>query len=124
MTPDVLDLGAAGIRVYAARLFHHDYLWFSSFEISKITRTEPIVYNYALSYAISGFGYGLYRGSRPSYDSDLSEMPVYTTPARPGTSQAAAWTRLTQNAIDSLTQRTKGPDGINSPSLGWRIVLD
>jgi CRISPR-associated protein Csc1 len=124
MMPEVLDLGAAGIRVFAGQLFHHDYLWFSSFEIAKTTRTAPIVHNYALSYAISGYTYGLYRGSRPSYDADLAAMGVYTTPATPGASHRLGWTRFTQNAIDSRTHRTEGPRGINSPALGWRVVLN
>jgi CRISPR type I-D-associated protein Csc1 len=121
---EVLDLRTAGIRVCAGQLFHHDYLWFSSFEIAKTTRTAPIVHNYALSYATSGYSYGIYSGSKPSYDADLSAMAAYTTPARPGASHKIEWTRLTQNAINSRTQRTEGPRGINSPALGWRVVLN
>jgi len=121
---ETLDLGAGGVRVFAGKLFHHDYLWFSSFEIAKVTRTAPIVHNYALSYAVSGYSYGLYRGSTPSYDADLAAMSVYTTPARPGAAQRTNWTRLTQNAIDNRSVRTEGPRGINSPALGWRVVLN
>jgi len=119
-----LDLSRAGVRIFAGELFHHDYLWFSSFEIAKTTRTAPIVHNYALSYAVSGYSYGLFQGSKPSYDSDLSAMSVYTTPARPGISHRVEWTRFTQNAIDSRTLQTAGPRGINSPALGWRVVLN
>ncbi|MBV9300665.1 MAG: type I-D CRISPR-associated protein Cas5/Csc1 [Acidobacteriaceae bacterium] len=122
--PEALDLSAAGVRIYGGQFFHHDYLWFSSFEVSKVTRTAPIVHNYALSYATSRYEYAIYYGSRPSYDADLRAMPVYTTPARPGTSHRIGWTRLTQNAIDTRTQRTEGPRGINTPSIGWRIVLN
>lgn len=121
---DSLDLGASGIQVYRGRLFHHDYLWFSSFEIAKTTRTAPIVHNYALSYAISGYTYGIYRGSLPTYDADLTAMDVYTTPARPAASHRPGWTRLTQNAIDNRTHRTEGPRNVNTPNLGWRIVLN
>jgi CRISPR-associated protein Csc1 len=121
---DGLDLEALGIRIYAGRLFHHDYLWFSSFEIAKITRTAPIIHNYALSYAVSGYSYGIYRGSLPSYDNDLAAMGVYTTPARPAASHRPGWTKLTQNAIDNRTQRTEGPSNRNSPNLGWRVVLN
>src|SRR6266481_5126419 len=124
MMSELLDLGAAGIRVFAGQLFHHDYLWFSSFEIAKTTRTAPIVHNYALSYAISGYSYGLYRGSLPSYDADLAAMGVYTTPARPGASHRLGWTRFTQNAIDNRTQRTEGPAAsIAPPSAGaWYSI--
>lgn len=121
---EALDLAEVGIHVYAGQLFHHDYLWFSSFEIAKTTRTAPIVHNYALSYAVSCYSYGIYHGSSPSYDADLAAMDVYTTPARPGASHQFGWTRLTQNAIDSRTHRTEGPRGINSPALGWRVVLN
>lgn len=121
---DVLRLDTAGISVFAGQLFNHDYLWFSSFEIARTTRTAPIVHNFALSYAISGYTYGIYRGSLPAYDTDLAAMNVYTTPARPAAPHRVNWTRFTQNAIDSRTSQTKGPEKINSPVLGWRVVLN
>lgn len=78
-----LDLNAQGIRLYAGRLYHHDFLWFSSFEISKTAATFPLIHNYALSYAVSGYSHGVYRGSTPRYAEDLNAMPAYATPARP-----------------------------------------
>jgi CRISPR-associated protein Csc1 len=119
-----LDLTAQGIRLYAGRLYNHDYLWFSSFEISKTAATLPLIHNYALSYAISGYSYGVYAvGKPPRYEEDLSEMPAYATPARPQGTMTR--TRFTQNAINSRTLRTDdAPRGSNSPALGWRLVLD
>ncbi len=120
---DRLDLNAQGIRLYAGRLYNHDYLWFSSFEISKTAATLPLIHNYALSYALTGYSYGVYLGNTPRYDEDLGAMPAYATPARPDGSVAR--TRFTQNAVNSRTLRTDdAPRGSNSPALGWRLVLD
>jgi hypothetical protein len=77
-----LDLNARGLRLYSARLYNHDYLWFPSFEISKMAGTVPAIHSYALSYAISSYSYGIRPGGGPSYEEDLSAMPVYATPAR------------------------------------------
>lgn len=118
-----LDLNSRGIRLYSARLYNHDYLWFSSFEISKTAGTVPAIHSYALSYAISNYSYGVYLGGGPRYEEDLAAMPAYATPAYPV--GETSLTRFTQNAINSVTLRTDDtPKGINSPALGWRMVLD
>lgn len=117
-----LDLNARGLRLYSGRLYNHDFLWFSSFEISKTVATLPLIHNYALSYAVCGYSYGIYAGNVPRYAQDLDAMPAYATPARP--QGPVARTRFTQNSIDSRTLRTVGPPGRNSPALGWRLVLD
>ena len=70
-----LDLNSRGIRLYSARLYNHDYLWFSSFEISKMAGTAPAIHSYALSYAISSYSYGVYSGGGPRYEEDLSPCP-------------------------------------------------
>lgn len=117
------NLNAEGIRLYAGRLYNHDYLWFSSFEISKTAATLPLIHNYALSYALSGYSHGVYVGNTPRYAEDLNAMSAYATPARP--EGAVARTRFTQNAVNSRTLRTDdAPRGSNSPALGWRLVLD
>lgn len=118
-----IDLSVKGIRLWAGRLYNHDYLWFSAFEISKTAATVPLIHNYALNYAISGYSYGLFVGSTPRYEEDFAVMPVYATPARP--QGVVTRTRFTQNAVNSCTLRTDdAPRGINSPALGWRLVLD
>jgi CRISPR-associated protein Csc1 len=120
---DPVDLSAQEIRLYAGRLYNHDYLWFSSFEISKTAATLPLIHNYALSYALSGYSYGIYTGSTPRYAEDLNAMQAYATPAR--RQALSARTRFTQNAVNSRTLRTDdAPRGSNSPALGWRLVLD
>lgn len=125
---DRIDLSAQGIRIYAGRLYNHDYLWFSSTEISKIAASLPMIHNYALSYAISGYSYGVYFGNTPRYDEDLQNMPVYATPARPV--GPVTRTRFTQNAVNSVTLRTGEKKvfshlgSINTPEIGWRVVLN
>ncbi|MGI0133861.1 MAG: type I-D CRISPR-associated protein Cas5/Csc1, partial [Candidatus Micrarchaeaceae archaeon] len=59
----------------------------------------------------------------PTYEEDLSAMPAYATPALPV--GRISLTRFTQNAINSVTLRTDdAPPGINTPALGFRLVLD
>src|SRR5579859_1996656 len=120
---DHFDLKAQGLRLFAGRLYNHDYLWFSSIEISKTASTVPLIHNYALTYAITGYSYSLYTRRAPQYAEDLARMPAYATPAQ-GRSQVS-YTRFTQNAINSRTLRTDdAPRGSNSPALGWRLVID
>lgn len=117
-----INLADHGIRVFAGRLYNHDYLWFSSTEISKVSTTLPVIHNYALTYALSAFSYAVYWGNTPRYVDDLAQMPLYTTPAM--TSRDIARTKLTHNAVDSLSLRTDVGPGVNTPNLGWRICLD
>jgi CRISPR type I-D-associated protein Csc1 len=118
-----LDLNARGIRLYSARLYNHDYLWFSSFEISKTAGTTPAIHSYALSYAVSNYSHGVWNGGGPQYEIDLAAMPAYATPGFPV--GPTSLTRFTQNAINSVTLRTDdAPKGANSPGLGYRLVLD
>lgn len=118
-----LDLISQGIRLFAGRLYNHDYLWFSSFEISKTAATYPLIHNYALTYAVSGYSHGVFVGNVPRYAEDLDAMPAYATPARP--QGVVSQTRFTQNAVNSRSLRTDdAPPGSNSPGLGWRVVLD
>jgi len=111
-----------GIRLFSCRLFNHDYLWFSSYEISKVSTTLPLLHNYALTYSLGDFSYGISKETTPRYEKDLANIPLYATPAI-----ASFWsrTRITYNAVNSCTLRTDdAPRGINSPDLGWRNYLD
>jgi len=117
-----ISLRDHGIRVFACQLFNHDYLWFSSYEISKVSTTLPLLHNYALTYSLGDVSYGISKETTPHYEKDLANIPLYTTPAI-----AAFWsrTRITYNAINSRSLRTDdAPRGINSPDLGWRNYLD
>lgn len=118
----VIPLHQAGIRVFTCRLYNHDYLWFSSFEISKVSTALPLIHNYALTYSLGDYSYGISRETAPQYEKDLNSIPLYATPAL-----ATFWsrTRITYNAVNSRTLRTDdAPGDINSPDLGWRNYID
>ena len=119
-----IPLKQHGIRLFACRLFNHDYLWFSSYEISKVSTTFPIIHNYALCYSRADYSYGVYLGSKPRYEEDLKEFKLYATP---GFCEQASKTRITYNAINSKSLLTERPDrlrGINTPDLGRRVYLN
>jgi hypothetical protein len=48
-------------------------------------------------------------------------MPLYATPAA---AEIAPRTKMTYNAVDSLSLRTDVGPRINTPNLGWRVYLD
>jgi CRISPR-associated protein Csc1 len=117
-----IPLNQHGIRLFACRLYNHDYLWFSSTEISKLSATLPVLHNYALSYALANYSYGVYVGSVPRYFEDLEQIPLYATPAR---AETFSKTRITYNAMNDFSLRTDdGAKGINTPDLGKRIYLN
>lgn len=116
-----IRLADHGVRLFAGRLYNHDYLWFSSTEISKVSTTLPVIHNYALTYALSSFSYSVFLGNMPRYSTDLPRMPLYATPAA---CEVAQSTKLTYNAVDSLSLRTDIGPSVNTPNLGWRIYID
>lgn len=121
----VIRLHERGVRVLVGRLYNHDYLWFSSNEISKISATQPVIHNYALCYALSHRSYGVYVGSTPKYvedpDGEFGAMPLYATPAHTG---SASRTTITFNAVDTHTLTTGDSKTLNTPNLGKRVYLD
>lgn len=114
-----------GVRVFAGRLYNHDYLWFSSNEISKVSTTQPFLHNYALCYALSQRSYRICVGSTPKYfedaDNEFGAMPLYATPAHASHVQR---TTITFNAVDSLTLTTGDSKQMNTPNLGKRVYLN
>lgn len=119
-----IPLKEYGVRLFVCWLFNHDYLWFSSYEISKLSSTLPIIHNYALCYSMADFSYGVYIGSKPRYEEDLKQFKLYVTPA---ICENASTTRITYNAIDSKTLLTERPEnlrGINTPDMGRRVYLN
>lgn len=121
----VIRLYERGVRVLVGRLYNHDYLWFSSNEISKISTTQPVIHNYALCYALSNRSFGVYIGSTPKYvedpDGEFGAMPIYATPAY---TEWASHTTITFNALDTLTLTTGDSKTLNTPNLGKRVYLD
>lgn len=117
------DLKLAGrMRLFFGRLYNHDYLWFSSTEISKVSATLPVLHNYALCYALAHYDRGVAVGSTPTYAEDFAQMPLYATPAQ--TDMFTPRTAVTFNALDSITLRTDLKPNVNTPDLGKRIYLD
>ncbi|MCW5934935.1 MAG: type I-D CRISPR-associated protein Cas5/Csc1 [Fimbriimonadia bacterium] len=119
-----LDLNKHGTRLYLGRLYNHDYLWFSSNEISKVSLTQPFLHNYALCYALSQRSHRLGESS-PKYVTDpegeFGSMPLYPTPAQANNTQK---TTVTFNALDSLTCTTGDSKRMNTPNLGKRVYLN
>ncbi len=120
-----IRLQERGVQVFAGRLYNHDYLSFSSNEISKMLTTQPLLHNYALCYALSQRSYRVCIGSTPKYVEDMEgefrAMPLYATPAHASSVQR---TTITFNAVDSLTLTTGDSKAMNTPNLGKRIHLN
>lgn len=110
------------LRVFRGKLYNHDYLWFSSSEISTVSTTLPYLHNYALSYALSLYERGVAFGSAPTYDVDLEKMPLYTTPA--GNEALVETTKIRFNAVDAKTLKTDHKLNVNAPKLGQRTYLN
>ena len=114
-----------GIRLFTGRLYNHDYLWFSSHEISKVSTTLPFVHNYALCYALSQRSYGVFMGSTPKYvedpDGEFGSMDVYATPAFASNYDS---TTITSNSLDDLSLTTGDSKSSNSPTLGKRVYIN
>lgn len=110
------------LKVFYVKIFPHDFLWFASFDSGAISITEPVVHNYALSYAISNFNRVLANTAIPTYEEDLEVMNWYTCPAK---AIRSARTALMWNAIDTKTQTTEDPafEKANTPKFGTRHVL-
>ena len=120
-TFDIIDLNKYGIQVYFGNLSLHDYLWFSSSEISKISTTIPVIHNYALSYALNQFSYAIFFGNAPRYEEDLKQFKCYATPS---ISIGSLREKITYNALDDKKLTTgDSTNKINSPNYGWKYVI-
>jgi CRISPR-associated protein Csc1 len=119
-----------GIRLFHAVLETHDFLWFSSYDVSTVSSTEVVVHNYALTYALSRFERGVVTKQTPTYGEDLARMPFYATPANLllRDNPFAGKVKQTWNALDTRTQQTQDPEfnkekKLNTPMLGTRVVI-
>jgi CRISPR-associated protein Csc1 len=122
---NTINLRQTGIRLFHGRLYNHDYLWFSSNEISKVATTQPFLHNYALCYALSQRSYRTFVGSVPRYAEDpegeFGAMPLYATPAKTLNIER---TTITFNAVDDRTLTTGDSKSSNTPNLGKRTCLN
>ncbi len=122
-----IRLADHGIRLFYAVLEPHDFLWFSSYDVSTVSSTEVVVHNYALTYALSRFERGVVTKQAPTYEEDLTQMPFYATPADLllRDNPFAGKVKQTWNALDTRTQQTQDPDfkKRNTPMLGTRVAI-
>jgi CRISPR-associated protein Csc1 len=122
-----IHLADHNVRLFYAVLEAHDFLWFASYDMSGLSSTEVVVHNYALSYALSRFERGVVFEQVPTYEADLAQMPLYTTPADllAEGNPFAGKIKLTWNALDTRTQRTGDPryNKRNTPMIGRRVVV-
>jgi CRISPR-associated protein Csc1 len=122
-----IRLADYGIRLFYAILEAHDFLWFSSYDVSTVSSTEAVVHNYALSYALSRFERGVVVTQKPSYEEDLAQMPLYATPADLllRNNPYAGKVKQTWNALDTRTQQTQDLEfkNRNTPMMGTRVVI-
>lgn len=110
------------LQAYDVEIRPHDTLWFASLDGGGISTTEPVIHNYALSYAFSRFNRIQSYNKGPSYEEDLSQMNWYSTPAR---SLDYHRIRVTWNAIDDRTYTTEDNkfNKSNTPKMGEKYVL-
>ncbi|MBV9469137.1 MAG: type I-D CRISPR-associated protein Cas5/Csc1, partial [Abitibacteriaceae bacterium] len=122
---ELISLNTHGIRLFHGRLYNHDYLWFSSNEISRVSTTQPFLHNYALCYTLSRRSPRTCVGSVPMYvtnpDGEFGAMPVYATPGR---AERVQRTAITFNAINDLSLTTGDTKTLNTPNFGKRIYVN
>jgi len=120
-----IPLNAHGVRLFHGRLYNHDYLWFSSNEISRVSTTQPFLHNYALCYALARRSHRTCIGSVPKYvtdpDGEFGAMSVYATPGR---AERVQRTAITFNAINDLSLTTGDSKTLNTPNFGKRVYLN
>ena len=123
--PSTICLNDYNVRLFKGRLYNHDYLWFSSNEISKVSTTLPFIHNYALCYALGQISHRICKGSVPKYvedpDAEFGMLPLYSTPA---SAVNVGRTVITFNAVNSLTLTTGDSKTLNTPNLGKRVYLN
>lgn len=99
--------------VYKCELIPEDFLFFVSYEFNTFTQMQPMIHNYALTYALAKtFNTGI-RGTNPKYD-ELFTFDNYATPAMPLTNPK--FVTHTYNSVCSRTNLTQS--SFNIPSLG------
>ncbi len=99
--------------VYRCELIPEDFLFFVSYEFNTFTQMQPVIHNYALTYALAKqFNTG-FLGTSPRYE-ELYKFENYATPARPLTDPK--FVTHTYNSVCSRTNLTQS--SFNIPSLG------
>lgn len=106
------------MNIYYCTLTTHDFLSFASYDVAKITITENIIHNYALTYAIHYETAVLDRIKKPTYEKDLSKMTKFPTPAIMTNNKSLM--KQTYNVIDEATLKTQTQKGVDfyTPDFG------
>lgn len=121
--------------IYECFLTLLENTFFSSREINNFYQTEPLIGNYALTYAL-GFAQSTYNNQGEiTYKKDLSvvnEKGVYITPAKFvervkfslsqfNSISDSYWYKMVNNAVS--TNKDKDAQPINYPQIGWIKML-
>ncbi|MFQ6119126.1 MAG: type I-D CRISPR-associated protein Cas5/Csc1 [Methanosarcinales archaeon] len=118
------------MKVFYCVLEPHDFLFFSSYDQSKLGITETRIHDIALTYAMNYKGRALDTEKIPKYEEDLANMNIYVTPARLISKIDPETVEMTYNAVDdasisteSIKEWTKRDQTFNIPSSGSYIKL-
>ena len=99
--------------VYQCSLVPEDFLWFVSREFNTLTNMQPVIHNYALSFALGQSFIIVATDNVPNY-SFLETLDNYATPAAPV--EPPEFATHTYNSVCSKTNLTQS--SFNIPALG------
>lgn len=101
------------MSVLRCRLVPEDFLYFVSLEFNTFTMVQPLIHNYALTYAL-GSRFNTAATKNEADYSELEKFDIYATPAVPVT--FPRYVGHTYNSVCSRTNLTQS--SLNVPSLG------
>lgn len=101
------------LRLFKCSLTPDDFLFFVSKEFNTLTSIDPVIHNYALTYALADQFHILVQGYEPNYD-ELETFDNYATPAVPN--EAPRFVTHTYNSICTKTNQTQS--NYNVPAMG------
>lgn len=121
--------------IYECFLTLLESTFFSSREINNFYQTEPLIGNYALSYAMGFINSPYHNKGEITYYKDLSELNekgIYITPAKFiekvkftlsqfNSISDTYWYKMVNNAVSTNKQKDAAP--INYPQIGWIKML-
>jgi CRISPR-associated protein Csc1 len=101
------------LRLFKCRLIPDDFLFFVSKEFNTLTSIDPVIHNYALTYALADQFHIMVKGYEPNYD-ELETFDNYATPAVPN--DTPRFVTHTYNSICTKTNQTQS--NYNVPAMG------
>lgn len=122
------------MRVYQGRLTLHEHVYFASREMGILFASEPMLGNYALTYALGLCHSPYYWNSGPRYKQDLAPLNAAGIYVTPGTFEQfyfafqqfnaqsdTYYSRFDQNAIGTMRSQKTRPN--NFPQAGKLRML-